>query len=128
MNIHNRLGLCIRPNEASTRNKQTLQFRDYRRENQRILPLPKRILRPDRHTYNIPRENRPHARTRNTIVVTRGTKEEHTKKMESVLTKLENECYKASKKKIKILSKRKVWLGHTIAQDEIRPNKEKRKQ
>ena len=35
------------------------------------------------------------------IVVTRGTKEEHTQKLESVLTKLENEGYKASKKKSK---------------------------
>ena len=59
------------------------------------------------------------------IVVTRGTKEEHTKKLESVITKLENEGYKASKKKSKFLLKETVWLGHTIAQDGIRPNKEK---
>ena len=32
------------------------------------------------------------------IVVTRGTKEEHTQKLESVLTKLEHEGYKASQK------------------------------
>ena len=59
------------------------------------------------------------------IVVTRGTKEKHTQKLESVLTKLENEGYKASKKKSKFYLKETVWLGHTIAQDGIRPNKEK---
>ena len=58
------------------------------------------------------------------IVVTRGTKE-HTKKLESVLTKLENEGYKASKNKSKFYIKETVWLGHTIAQDGIRPNKQK---
>ena len=59
------------------------------------------------------------------IVVTRGTKEKHTQKLESVLTKLKNEGYKASKKKPKFSLKETVWLGHTIAQDGIRPNKEK---
>ena len=39
------------------------------------------------------------------IIVTRGTKEEHTQKVESVLTKLENKGHKASKK-IKILPER----------------------
>ena len=42
------------------------------------------------------------------IVVTRGTKEEHTKKLESVLTKLENEGYKASKNKSKFYIKETV--------------------
>ena len=42
------------------------------------------------------------------IVVTRGTKEEHTKKLESVLTKLENEGYKASKKKSKCYLKKSL--------------------
>ena len=59
------------------------------------------------------------------IVLTRGTKEKHTQKLESVLTKLENEGYKANKKKSKFYLKETVWLGHTIAQDGIRPNKEK---
>ena len=59
------------------------------------------------------------------IIVTRGTKEEHTRKLYSVLTKLENEGYKASKKKSKFYQKETIWLGHTISQDGIRPNKEK---
>ena len=59
------------------------------------------------------------------IVVTRGTKEEHTRKLYSVLTKLEDEGYRASKKKSKFYQKETIWLGHTISQDGIRPNKEK---
>ena len=59
------------------------------------------------------------------IVVTRGTKEQHTQKLESVLTKLENEGYKPSKKKSKFYQNETVCLGHTISQDGIRPNKEK---
>ena len=59
------------------------------------------------------------------IIVTRGTKEEHTRKLYSVLTKLENEGYKASKKKSTFYQKETIWLGHTISQDGIRPNKEK---
>ena len=58
------------------------------------------------------------------IIVTRGTKKEHTRKLYSVLTKLENEGYKASKKS-KFYQKETVWLGHTISQDRIRPSKEK---
>ena len=59
------------------------------------------------------------------LIVTRNTKKEHTIKLESVLTKLHNEGYKASKKNLKFYLKETVWLGHTIAQDGIRSNKEK---
>ena len=59
------------------------------------------------------------------IIFTRGTKEEHTRNLYSVLTKLENEGYKASKKKSKFYQKEAIWIGHTISQDGIRPNKEK---
>ena len=59
------------------------------------------------------------------IVVTRGTKEEHTRKLYSVLTKLENEGNKASKTKSKFYRKETIWLGHTISQEGIRPKKEK---
>ena len=61
------------------------------------------------------------------IVVTRGMKEEQTKKLESVLTKLENEGYRANKKKSNFYLKETVCLGHTISQDGVRPNKEKTK-
>ena len=59
------------------------------------------------------------------IFVIRGTKEQHTQNLESVPTKLENEGYKASKKKSKFYQKETVWLGLTISQDGIRQNKEK---
>ena len=59
------------------------------------------------------------------IIVTRGTKEEHTRKLYSVLSKLENEGYQASKNKSKFYQKETIWLGHTIPQDGIRPNKGK---
>ena len=59
------------------------------------------------------------------LVVTRRTKEQHTKKLESVLPKLENEGYRASEKKSKFHQKETVCLGHTNSQDAIRPIKEK---
>ena len=46
------------------------------------------------------------------IIVTRGTKEEHTRNLYSLLTKLENDGYKASKKKSKFHQKETIWLGH----------------
>ena len=60
------------------------------------------------------------------IIVTRGTKDENTRNLQSVLTKLENEGYKASKKKSKFYQKETIWLGHTISQDGIRPNREEK--
>ena len=57
------------------------------------------------------------------IIVTRLIKEEHTRKLHSVLSKLENEGRRASKKKSKFYQKETVWLGHTISQHGIRPNK-----
>ena len=47
------------------------------------------------------------------IIVTPGTNEEHTRKLYSVLSKLENEGYRARKKKGKFYQKEAVWLGHT---------------
>ena len=58
------------------------------------------------------------------IIVTRGTKE-HTRKLYSELSKLENEGYRASKKKSKFYQKETIWLGHTLSQEGIRSNKEK---
>ena len=58
------------------------------------------------------------------IVVTRGINEEHTKKLYSVLTKPENEGYKARDKKSKFYQKETTWLKqHTNSQDGIRLNK-----
>ena len=44
-------------------------------------------------------------------------------RLESVLTKLENEGYKASQKKSKFYPKETMWLRHAISQDGNRPNK-----
>ena len=108
------------------RNTSTLQSRE---KNQRILLLPKGISRTSRPTNFFPRENRLGHQTAawldDIIVVTRGTKEQHTQKLESVPSKLENDGYRASKKKSKFYQKKTVWLGHTISQDGIRRNKEK---
>ena len=100
----------MRPDENSPRNEQTLQLCNYRRENQRILPIPEMILRPGRHTYKIGRAlgHETPVWLDDIIIVTRGTKEEQTKKLETVITKLENERYKASKK---ILSERNHMAG-----------------
>ena len=49
----------------------------------------------------------------------------HTRKLYWVFSKLENEGYRASKKKSKFYQKETKWLGRTISQDGIRPNKEK---
>ena len=59
------------------------------------------------------------------IIVTRRTKEDYTRKLYSVLSKLENEGYRASKKTSKFYQKETIMIGHTISQNGIRPNKEK---
>ena len=48
------------------------------------------------------------------IIVTRGTKKEHTRKLYSVLSKLETEGDRASKKKIEILPKNNMAGTHNI--------------
>ena len=114
MDIRNRPGLCKRPNEISARNKPTLQLRNHRRKNQWILPFPKGFYGPaDIHTIFQEKIDRKLGHETpvwldDIIKVTRGTKEKHTRKLESVLTKLENEGYKASKKKSKFYLKEKL--------------------
>ena len=107
-----------------------MQLRSNGRKHERILPNPKRLLRSRRHTNNFPREidrtlgHQTPVWLDDIIIVTPGTKKEHTRKQLTVLTKLENEVYKASKKQ-KFYQKETKWLGHTISQDGIRPNNEK---
>ena len=125
LDIRNRPPLCIRANETGTRNKQTLQLCDNRRKNKRILPIFERILRSCRHTNDFLFQDKIDRTLGHQtpvclddiIIVTRGTKEEHNRKLHSVLTKLENEGYRASKKKSKFYQKETLWLGHTISQD-----------
>ena len=59
------------------------------------------------------------------IVVTRGSRQEHEKKLFDVLSKLEKAGYRASKRKSEFFLKQTKWLGHEIDQSGIKPNEER---
>ena len=59
------------------------------------------------------------------IIVTRGSKQDHERKLFDVLNKLEKEGYRASKKKSEFFMKQTMWLGHKIDENGIKPNEEK---
>ena len=59
------------------------------------------------------------------IVVTRGSKQDHEKKLFDVLEKLEKAGYRASKKKSEFFMKETKWLGHEINENGIKANEEK---
>ena len=59
------------------------------------------------------------------IVVTRGDRKEHEKKLFDILGKLENAGYRASERKSEFFLNRTKWLGHEIDETGIKPNKEK---
>ena len=59
------------------------------------------------------------------IVVTRGNKQEHGKKLIDVLSKLEKAGYRASKRKSEFFLKQIKWLGHEINENGIKSNEEK---
>ena len=59
------------------------------------------------------------------IVVTRGNKQDHEKKLFEILNKLEKAGYRASKKKSEFFMNRTKWLGHEIDENRIKPNEEK---
>ena len=61
------------------------------------------------------------------IVVTRGDRKDHEKKLFDVLRNLENTGYIASEKKFEFFQNKMNWLGHEIDEDGIKPNKEKLK-
>ena len=56
------------------------------------------------------------------IVVTRGSKQDHEKKLFDVLNKLEKAGYRASKKKSEFFMNETEWLGHEINENGIKPN------
>ena len=81
-----------------------MQLRRDRRKHERKFPILERFLRSSRDIPTILQEQIDRTLGHQTpvwlddiIIVTRGTKEEHTRKLYSVLTKLENEGYEASK-------------------------------
>ena len=59
------------------------------------------------------------------IVVTRGNKQDHEKKLFDILNKLEKAGYRASKKKFEFFMNRTKLLGHEIDENGIKPNEEK---
>ena len=59
------------------------------------------------------------------IVVTRGSREEHEKKIFEILKKLEKAGYRASERKSEFFLNKTKWLGHEIDEMGIKPNKEK---
>ena len=59
------------------------------------------------------------------IVVTRGKKQDHEKKLFVILNKLEKAGYRASKRKAEFFMNRTKWLGHEIDEYGIKPNEEK---
>ena len=58
-------------------------------------------------------------------MVTRGSRQDHEKKLFDVLNKLEKAGYRASKKKSEFFMNRIKWLGHEIDENGIKPNEEK---
>ena len=59
------------------------------------------------------------------IIVPRGSKQEHEKKLFDILEKLEKAGYRASKKKSEFFMNRIKWLGHKIDENGIKQNEEK---
>ena len=59
------------------------------------------------------------------IVVTRGDRKEHEKKLFDVLKKLEESGYRASERKSEFFLKSTKWLGHENDEMRIKPNREK---
>ena len=59
------------------------------------------------------------------LIVTRGEKSEHIKRVEETLTELQDGGYRAGEDKTEFCLKETVWLGHHISKHGIKPNKEK---
>ena len=56
------------------------------------------------------------------IIVPRGSKQDHEKKLFDVLYKLEKAGYRASKRKSEFFMNQTKWLGHEIDENGIKPN------
>ena len=83
-------------------------------KNQQLFPIPKKVFWPCRYTKEFPEKidrtlgHQTSVWLDDIIVVTRGTKEENTRNLYSVLTKLENEGYRAREKKSKFYQKETI--------------------
>ena len=60
------------------------------------------------------------------MVVTRGSREDHEKKLFDVLKGLKDAGYRASEKKSDFFLNKTKWLGHEIDENGIKANKQKR--
>ena len=59
------------------------------------------------------------------IAITRGSKQDHEKKLFDVLNKLEKAGYRESKRKSEFFINQTKWLGHEIEENGIKPKEEK---
>ena len=58
-------------------------------------------------------------------MITRGSNQDHEKKLFDILNKLGKAGYRASKRKSEFVTNRTKWLGHEIDKNGIKPNEEK---
>ena len=99
------------------------------RKCQRILQIQKGILRSiptkfQEKTYQTLEYSTP-AWLDDIIVIERGDRKEHEKKLFDILGKLENAGYRASERKSEFFLNKTKGLGHEIDETGIKPNKEK---
>ena len=59
------------------------------------------------------------------ICVTNWTYDEHERKVQEILTKLQNAGYRASEKKIELFKQELTWLGYNSNQSGVKPMKDK---
>ena len=104
---------------------------NHRGKLQRLLPIQKRVLRLEeipiifKEKIDQTLESFTPAWLDEIIVVTRGDRKDHEKKLFDVLRKLENAGYRANEKKSEFFQNKMKWLGHEIYEDGIKPSKEK---
>ena len=72
-------------------------------------------------------ENKHPAWLDDILVVTKGTKEQHTRELIEVLTKLKNAGYRLSENRTEFYKTEIEWVGHKIDQNGIRPLQDKLK-
>ena len=70
-------------------------------------------------------ENKDPAWLDDIIVVTKGSKQNHTEELIDVLTKQENAGYRLSESKSELFKTEKEWIGHKIDQNGNRPLQDK---
>ena len=95
------------------------------------ITVSKRVLQTCRYTHHISREidrtleySTP-AWLDDVIVATRGSKQDHEKKLFDVLSKLEKAGHRGSKKKSEFFLNETKWLDHEINENKIKPNEDK---